>query len=108
MENFHHKPIKRFTLDGIFQDDSSIVRLKNEYIRLLKTEMVLTGYVPRLDIDTDFTIYNKKKKDVFEFMISLYGTYLGKKQAQCIEGIDGTVAIPLQKSKLQEYSEEQA
>jgi hypothetical protein len=107
MRNFHHKAIKRFTLEGIFQDDSSIIRLKDEYIRLLKTEMVLTGYVPRLDIDTDFTIYYNEKKDVFEFMISLYGTYLGKKQAQCIDGIDGTVAIPSQKSKLQEYSEEQ-
>jgi hypothetical protein len=108
MENFHHKAIKRFTLDGIFRDDSSIVRLKQEYIRLLKTEMMLTGYVPRLDIDTDFTIHYNEQKNIFEFILSIYGTYLGKKQAQCIEGIDGTVAIPLQKSKLKEYSEEQA
>jgi hypothetical protein len=61
-ESYHHKPIKRFYLDGIIHDDSMIGRLKEEYIRLLTSEMKLSGYVPRIDLDPDFTIgYNDIK-----------------------------------------------
>ena len=108
MQNFHHKKIKKFSLDGIFQDDAAIARLKIEYINLLKSEMYLTGYVPRLDIDPDFTIDYNVDKNIFNFIISIYGVYLGKRQVECIEGIDGTVAIPSQKSRSREFSQEQA
>ena len=56
MENIHHRPIKRFGIDGIINDESSIVRLRTEYSKLLDSEMRLSGYVPRLDINEDFTI----------------------------------------------------
>jgi hypothetical protein len=108
MQYFHHKPIKRFNLDGIIHDDSAIIRLKNEYIRLLLSEMKLSGYVPRLDIDPDWTLEYNEEKNIFSFEITMYGVYLGKKQAQWIQGIDGTTAIPTQKSKLKEYSQDQA
>jgi hypothetical protein len=60
MESLHHKPIKRFYLEGDIYDDATYIsRLKTEYIRILVMEMRLSGYVPRLDIDPDFTIeYN--------------------------------------------------
>jgi hypothetical protein len=54
--NYHHKPIKKFSLDGVIHDEASIGRLKIEYIRLVVSEMRLNGYVPRFDIDPDFTI----------------------------------------------------
>jgi hypothetical protein len=107
MQNYHHKPIKRFGLEGVIYDDSAIVRLKDEYIRLLRSEMVLTGYVQRLDINPDFTISFDHKRKVFEFTISLYGVYVGKNKAQWITGIDETKVIPSQKSKSKEFSEEQ-
>ena len=63
MDNFHHKSIKRFSLKGVIHDDSAIARLRGEYIRLVVSEMKLSGYVPKFDIDPDFTIdYNEKQK----------------------------------------------
>jgi len=41
---YHHKPIKRFYLDGVIHDDSMIGRLKIEYIRNLK-QLMLTGVI---------------------------------------------------------------
>ena len=91
MDNLHHKPIKSFSLDGNIYDDSAIARLKIEYIKLLLIEMKTLGYVPRLDIDPDFTIsYNGK---TFEFKLSVYGVYVGKKRAKCVKGIDKNQVI---------------
>lgn len=100
MENIHHKPVKRFTLDGNIKDESAIGRLRLEYERLLTIEMRLNGYVPRLDINPDFTIYYNVEKEYFEFILSVYGVYIGKKKSEWIEGIDGTSLVPTQKSKL--------
>lgn len=68
--------------------------------------MRLSGYVPRLDIDIDFTIdYNENKK-YFEFEISIHGVYTGRRQSEWIEGIDGSKAIYTVKSKLEEFSQD--
>lgn len=108
MENIHHKPIKHFYLDGIIQDDSAIGRLKQEYIRLLKLEMKLSGYTPRLDIDPDFTIEYNHNKKYYEFQITMYGTHIGKNKSQWTTGIDGTTVISTPKSKSKEFSQDQA
>ncbi len=99
MEALHHKPIKRFCLDGDIYDDASIGRLKQEYIKLLNLEMKFSGYVQRLDIDPDFTIEYNEKTQNFKFNLSLYGTYVGKKKAEWIQGIDVTSVIYIPKSK---------
>jgi hypothetical protein len=107
MKNMHHKPIKRFFLEGIIHSDSAIGRLKQEYIRLIGIEMRLGGYAERLDIDPDFTIYYNHTKDYYEFQLSVYGTYIGRKQIECIQGIDGTLAVPTHKSKSKELLQDQ-
>ena len=100
MVNIHHKPIKQFCLDGQIHDDAAIGRLKTEYIRLVTAEMRLSGYVPRLDIDPDFTIEFNSITEYFTFRLSMYGTYVGKRKSEWIQGIDGTVAYTRQnKSK---------
>ena len=83
------------------------MRLKDEYIRLLASEMKLSGYVRRIDIDTDFTIQYNEKTETFEFELSIYGIYTGKKQAEWIHGIDGAMVIPIHQSKSKEFSQEQ-
>jgi hypothetical protein len=104
---YHHKPIKKFYLDGIIHDESALGRLKAEYVRLLESEMRLSGYVPRLDITPDFTLdYNHKKK-YFEFQLTVHGTYTGRKQSEWIAGIDGSTPIYTQKNKSKEFSQEQ-
>ena len=108
MTNFHHRPLKKFSLNGSIHDESAIGRLKIEYVRLLIVEMRLTGYVPRLDIDPDFTIDYNENKRYFEFELSMHGLYVGRKQSEWIEGIDGTKVIYTQKNRSNEYSQEQA
>jgi hypothetical protein len=99
-DSYHHKSIKRFCLDGIIHDDSMIGRLKEEYVRLLISEMKLSGYVPRIDLDPDFTIRYNEIKNFFEFELSIHAVYTGKRKSEWIAGIDGTnpILIPQNKS----------
>jgi hypothetical protein len=108
MTNYHHRPIKRFALEGMIHDEATIGRLKIEYIRLLTTEMRISGYVPRLDIDPDFTIQYNEKKEYFEFKLSIHGIYAGRKKSEWILGIDGATPIYTQQNRLSEFSQEQA
>jgi hypothetical protein len=107
MANYHHKPIKKFYLDGVIHDESAIGRLRLEYVRLLVSEMKLSGYVPRFDIEPDFTIDYNEKKQNFEFALTVHGIYIGRKQSEWIAGIDGNRPIYTQKNKSSEFSQEQ-
>lgn len=81
-----HKKIHRFHLEGEIYDESVIYRIKERYIAILENSMRSKGYVRRYDIDYDFTIsYNGK---TFDFILSVYGVYVGRKQAACLSGID--------------------
>ena len=97
MNNFMHKNIKRFHLDGTIYDDSFIPRLKEEYIRILETQMKLQGYSPRLDIEPDFTIHYTGK--AYDFILSLYGTFVGKRNSECLTGIDKNKPIFIQQNR---------
>jgi hypothetical protein len=105
MERFHHKPIKKFDIDGIIHDDSALSRLKTEYESLLATEMRLSGYVPRIDINPDFTLEYNQDKKYFEFKLTMYGIHVGKKKSEWIIAVDETKPIYTQKSKSSEYSQ---
>jgi hypothetical protein len=72
------------------------------------TEMKLSGYVPRLDINADFTLKYNQQKQYFEFELSIYGVYVGKKKSEWITGIDETRAIYIAQSKSKESLREQA
>lgn len=108
MDNIYHKSIKNFTFDGIIKNDAAIGRLRKELVRLKSLEMCELGYVVRLDIDPQFTIKYNIEHDYYEFTLTVYGTYVGKKKALWILGIDGTELVPTQKSKLKELSQGQA
>jgi hypothetical protein len=107
MLNLHHKPIKRFGLSGNIHDDSAFARLKAEYTRLLMTEMRLTGYAPRFDINPDFTLKYNEQHQYFEFELSIYGVYVGKKKSEWISGVDETRPIFIPQNKSEEFSKEQ-
>jgi hypothetical protein len=76
-------------LKGSIYDDSAIWRLKDEYISLLMTEMRISGYVMRLDIVPDFTIEYNENIRAFDFELSIYGIYVGKRKSEWIFGVDG-------------------
>jgi hypothetical protein len=106
METLHHKPIKRFSLEGNILDEALTPRLKTEYIKLLLLEMRFSGYVPRIDIDPDFTIEYNNTIEIFTFKLSLHGVYVGKKKSEWIIGIDGTQVISTAQSKLSGFLQE--
>lgn len=105
MNNFIHKNIRRFCIDGNIYDDSLIPRLREEYIRILHTQMRLQGYAPRLDIDPDFTIQYTGKS--YEFKLSVFGTFVGKRNAECLTGIDKNKPIFIQQNKSGDQSSPQ-
>jgi hypothetical protein len=107
MKYIHHKPIKIFKLDGSIHDEAAIPRLKQEYIRLLRIEMKLNGYAQRLDIDPDFTIQYNEAKENFNFLLSIYGTYVGTRKSEWIIGIDGTEVLGTPQSKSSESLQDQ-
>ena len=107
MDNLYHKSIKSFTIEGIIKDDASIGRLREKFTRLKIEEMRELGYVQRLDIDPNFTIKYNSTEEYFEFILTTYGTYTGRKQAEWIYGIDGTLVVPTQKNKSNELSQDQ-
>ena len=108
MKKLHHKPIKRFGIDGIIYDDSGLWRLKQEYIKLILMQMRFSGYVPRVDIAVDFTIEYNSEKEYFEFEMSLYGVYVGKRKIDWIIGVNETKVLTVAQSKLSEYLSELA
>jgi hypothetical protein len=103
--NFMHKRIKRFELQGQILDDIFIPRMKGEYIRLLADAMRDSGYVVRLDIEPDWSL--SYTGNHYEFILSVYGSYIGKKNAACIESLDKNRPIFTQKIKSSESSTEQ-
>lgn len=68
--------------------DSAIPRFRTEYTRMLGESMRERGYVMRVDVPSDFTIMYDGK--AYEFQLSVYGTYVGKKKAKCIKYLDGS------------------
>jgi hypothetical protein len=100
---FLHKNIKRFEIDGEIYDEATIPRIKEQYIDLLKVIMQNKGYVIRYDIDPDFSVEYTGKG--FNFLLSVYGVFVGKRKAQCLSGIDKNraISLPIQKSKLSVY-----
>lgn len=103
---YSHKRIKRFELVGVIADDSFISRLKEQHIRLLAECMKDEGYVQRLDIEPDWSL--SYRDNHYEFILSVYGSYIGKKAAACIDGLDKNRPIYTQPNKLNESFKIQA
>lgn len=103
--NFMHKRIKRFELKGQILDDMFIPRLKEEYVRLLSDSMRDAGYAIRLDIEPDWTI--QYTGNHYEFTLSVYGSYIGKKNALCIDALDKNRPIYTPQNKSGESSQDQ-
>jgi len=91
-KTMNHKPIKRFQVKVEFLDDSDMVRVKHQYESMLTHQMRDKGYLRVLDIDTNFSV--EFDGTTWMFLMTLYGTYVGKKKAWQHEAITQGKLIP--------------
>lgn len=106
MKFFVHKTIKRFHIDGTIKDNNQASSVKETCLLALKDMMRLEGYCLLLDLDPEYTVeYNGI---TYNYTISVYGTFVGKKQALCMEGIYGARGVYTAQSKSEVLSEQQA
>ena len=91
-----NKKLKSFGMQGEIHDDAAIPRLRAEYERLIESDMREQGYVPILDLDTQFSLLYNEEQDTYEFDIVVYGVFVGKKKSHMYEGFSGQNLIPKQ------------
>ena len=92
-----HKQIKRFQMEGTIKDESDILRLKAEYIRMTYWNMRQEGYVPLLDLDPSFSTSFDAFSSVFSFKLTVHGVFIGTAKAKKTYGITGNREVPLSK-----------
>lgn len=80
-----HRDIKRFGFDGIIGDDADFGRLREEFELRIISEMRDKGYVQSYDNPSEFSTTFVDGK--YSFVISVFGIFVGKRQACHIEGI---------------------
>ena len=84
-----NRNIKKFGFDGVIGDDSQLIGKKEQYTYILEDQMRTSGYVPVLDLDIQFFISYNVHNDTYNFLINVFGIYVGKKKAQEILGFSG-------------------
>jgi len=106
MEKIHHKPIKRFGLEGKIHDDADLPRLKTEYVKLVLTQMRLAGYVPKFDEEAPNKNRNGRDDDPgIDFACpETTRVYVGKKKSNWILGIYKNRVLYYHQSKQRECS----
>ncbi|AXH49199.1 hypothetical protein HWB76_gp203 [Streptomyces phage Blueeyedbeauty] len=82
-----HKTIKRFGFEGKVNDDADFPRIRAQYESLILREMRELGYVPVLDLGPYWSTEYVKPDDAYEFVLSVYGVYLGRRRSWEVEGI---------------------
>lgn len=83
------KNIKSFLISGVIKDDAGIGKAREMYERILLEDMRSKGYVPVLDLESQFSIKYNKHKDNYSFFLEMFGVYVGKRKAWEIEGFSG-------------------
>lgn len=83
------KTIRQFMTAGQIKSDKDIGRLREMHERLLVQDMLARGYVPVLDMETQWQIQYQEKKDTYGFHLIMFGVYLGKKKALDYIGFSG-------------------
>lgn len=81
-----HKNIRRFTIDGKVADDSDFIRTRVTYEQLMVRNMRDQGYVPVLGLGPSWS--TEYDGEHYNFILTMYAVYVGKKRAQEIEGVD--------------------
>ena len=85
-----NKRIKDFTLMGEIAGDSYLWGNREKVEKLIDVQMRDFGYVPHLDLDTQYFIHYNVEKDTYSFELIAFGVYVGKQKAWKIAGLSGS------------------
>jgi hypothetical protein len=98
-----HDEIIKYTIEGELLD-SKMSQIKDSLIGFLETRMREEGIVPSLDLDPQFTLDFDPDRDVFKFVLTVYGVYLGGERAWQEAGVMNgmTITRSILPSKLKE------
>ena len=88
-----NKRIKDFVIEGVIADDSYIVGHREKMEKLIDVQIRDNGYVPHLDLDTQYFISYNETDQSFSFTLVAFAVYVGKKKAWEIVGLSGSTYI---------------
>lgn len=83
------KNIKSFIVSGVIKDDAAFMRIREMQEKLVLDNMRARGYVPVLDLESQFSIKYNEAKENYSFYLEMFGVYVGKRKALEIEGFSG-------------------
>jgi len=83
-----HRPIKKFTIDGVIADDADFIRVREQWEKLLITDMRDGGCVPVLGLGPLWSTSYNIEKEQYLFELTIYGVSVGRKKSLEIEGMD--------------------
>jgi hypothetical protein len=86
-------------VEGVIKDDADFPRLRTQFEDMLVRDMRSSGYIPVLDLGPFFSTEYRADQS-YNFMITVYGVYLGRRRAWETMGISNGQLIPvIQKNK---------
>lgn len=96
-----HKNVKRYYLAGEVKDDKDFPRLRSQYEDMLLRDMREAGYIPVLDLGTFWSTEYNAIDEKYNFVLTLYGVYVGRKRSWKVEGVSNGMEIlrHIQKNK---------
>lgn len=71
-----HDDIIRYSMSGEITD-ANLESHKAQLVSFVETQMRDDGVVPSLDLDPAFTLDYDHERDVYKFVLSVYGIYVG-------------------------------
>jgi len=80
-----HEPIKRFHLEGEIKD---IIKARDKFEPMIEDEMRSQGYVPVMDMFPQLSTTYVAARDSYMFVLSIYGTFVGKDKALKCMGME--------------------
>ena len=88
------RKIHNFTITGTIGDDAHFIKARDNYERLMLQQMRDKGYVPVLDMMTQFSLTYIEQKDQYGFVLIMFGVFVGTDKAKTIEGFSDQKFIP--------------
>lgn len=80
-----HRNIKAFSYEGMINDDSDFIRLRDQFEMIIKQDMRDKGYIPVLDLGPYFSTSLTEDQN-YDFMLTVHGVYVGKAKSWEYEG----------------------